>query len=119
MTTPTTLLRDASLAGLVLAMGGLWVSWEFGGAVAAGAIGALLNMFLLARSVKAMGTAAFLPRLLVAHVGGVAVMLALIARLDALPVMIGLCAAVLGLAVRGFYSLASGAGLPKPPQEHA
>jgi hypothetical protein len=111
MTPPTILLRDACLAGLVLALGGLFRSWEFGGAVAAGALGALLNMFLLTRSVKAMGTAAFLPRLLVAHVGGIAIMLALIARLDPLPVLIGLCAAILGLAGRGF------AGLVRPAAE--
>ncbi|MFZ5475494.1 MAG: hypothetical protein ACOZNI_01860 [Myxococcota bacterium] len=105
MTTPTILLRDACLAGLVLAGAGTLRSAEFGGQVAAGALGAVLNMALLVWTVRAMGSPSFLLRLLLAHVGGAAMLIALVASLDVVPVFVGFCAALLALAVRGFAGL--------------
>lgn len=105
MINPPTLLRDTAIASLLLA--GLGTIWgrEFAGTVAAGALGGLLGLGLLARAVAVLGQPAFVVRLLVQHVvaGGLVILLA--SKLPVVPVLIGYCAVLPALAFHAFAGL--------------
>lgn len=115
MLPPTTILRDAAIAGLVLSLGSVFVGAEFAGAVAAGALGSLVNLGLLMRLVGGASPGAgalFVARLFLKHVAGAILLLVLVANLPAAPVFIGFCSVMLGLAVRAALTLAGLASVP-------
>ena len=107
MMTPATLLRDAAVAGLALTAAGYTVDPAFAGSVAAGALGALLNLWMLSRVVRAAtaGAAIFAGRLALKQFVGLAILGGLVARLPVVPVLIGFCSVLLSLAVRAVVGL--------------
>ncbi|MDP2317700.1 MAG: hypothetical protein Q8P41_32740 [Pseudomonadota bacterium] len=115
-TTPSTILRDTAIAGLLVSLlGGLW-GGEFAGAVAAGAIAGLINLALLVRLVRGVVPEAgglFLARLLLKHLAGAALLLVLVANLPAAPVFIGFCSVLLALSARALFG--AGAAAPSTP----
>lgn len=117
MLTPATILRDAVLAGLLLSLAGLSRGFEVGAAVAAGALGSLVNLFLMWRAIRAAGTAApgfVLGRIFVKTLAGAVLLLVLLATLPAGPVIVGFCSVLLGLAARACVLLVSGAPSSTP-----
>ena len=105
---------DASVAGLLLSAG----AWVFGGqevagAVAAGALGSLVNLWAMQRAISGAGqvpNALIMARLVGKMAFGGIVLYALCRTLPVAPVLGGFCAVMLALGVRGF------AGLAAPPQ---
>jgi len=116
MITPATILRDTCLAGLALTIGGMIRDPAFGATVAAGALGAIVNLWLLMRLVGRMaeGGAGFAARLVFKQVAGLVILGGLVAKLPAGPVLIGFCSVLLALTVRAFVGLVRGAPAPTP-----
>ena len=115
MMTPTTILRDSAIAGLLLSLLGSLGGVEFAGAVAAGALGSLVNLGLLVRLVTGAApemAGLFLARLLLKHLAGLAVLFVLVANLPAAPVLLGFCSVLLALAVRAFAALGAASTTP-------
>jgi hypothetical protein len=120
MIPPATILRDACLAGLVLTIGGLVADPAFGGAVAAGALGAIVNLGLLVRLVTSAGTnsGVFLARLALKQLAGIAILAVLAAKLPVAPVLLGFCAVILALSVRAVFGVLRPVPFSPPPLEH-
>lgn len=106
MTTPATILRDAAIAGLALSLlGALLGGGEWGGGVAAGALGSLVNLFLLWRAVSGAGVQSdgyVLGRIAFKTGTGVLILVVLVANLPAAPVLLGFCSVIFGLSARAF-----------------
>jgi hypothetical protein len=120
MTTPATILRDSCVVGLALTLVGLAKDPAFGGAVAAGALGAIVNLGLLVRLVLAaptMGAGLFAGRLVLKQLVGLVILAGLVAKLPAAPVLIGFCAVLLALAARAGVGLARGLDGQRSPLE--
>ncbi len=103
MTTPATILRDAAIAGLVLSLVACLRGMEVGGAVAAGALGSLVNLFLLWRAVSGAGVAPdgfVLARIGFKTVVGALILVVLIANFPVGPVLLGFCSVLFGLSGR-------------------
>lgn len=116
--TPATILRDSAIAGLLLSLGGLAWDVETAGAVAAGALGSLLNLFLMWRAVQSASAgvgAVFLARLLFKTAAGALILLVLVAKLPVAPVLVGFCSVMLGLSMRVFTP--AGAAHLSPPEQ--
>lgn len=110
-----TILRDAAIAGLLLSLVSLFAGVEFAGAVAAGALGSLINLGLLMRLVSGASPEAgalFLARLFLKHVAGVILLLVLVSNLPAAPVFLGFCSVMLALAVRATLTVAGLVSVP-------
>ncbi|MDP2305217.1 MAG: hypothetical protein Q8P18_04240 [Pseudomonadota bacterium] len=115
MLPPSTILRDAAIAGLLLSLAGTFAGAEFAGAVAAGALGSLVNLGLLIRLVAGASPEAgalFVARLFLKQIAGAVLLLLLVANLPAAPVFIGFCSVLLALAVRAALTLAGWASVP-------
>ncbi len=107
MMTPATLLRDATVAGLALTAAGYAVNPAFAGSVAAGALGALLNLWFLSRVVRAAtaGPTVFASRLALKQFVGLAILGGLVATLPIAPVLVGFCSVLLALSMRAVVGL--------------
>lgn len=118
MTTPMTILRDASVAGLLLSAGaGFFGGMETAGAVAAGALASLANLWAMHRAIAAAGqvpNAMIQIRLVGKLVFGAILLYALCRTLPVAPVLGGFCSVMLALAVRGFAGLAAPSHTPEP-----
>ena len=99
-TTPSLLLRDACLTGLVLAVLGCLHGWAFGAAVGAGAAAAALNVWLLLLVTRERNPGRMVLRLGVQNVAAALVLCSLVATLSALPVLLGFVGAILVLPIR-------------------
>lgn len=117
MTPPLTILRDAAVAGLLLSAGAwVWGGMEMAGAVAAGALGSLANLWAMHRAIAGAGqvpNGLVMIRLLGKLVFGAVILYALCRTLPVAPVLGGFCSVMLALGVRGF----AGLGAPSPTPE--
>jgi hypothetical protein len=119
MMTPATILRDSAIAGLVLSLLGGLGGVAFAGAVAAGALGSIVNLALLVRLVSGAVpelSGLFLARLLLKHLAGAVLLFALVANLPAAPVLIGFCSVLLALAARALLALVGNPAATSTPE---
>lgn len=109
MTPIPQILRDSLYASIVLIAVGAALGDGF--AVGAGAVGGLLNLVLLARSVQRMIQGGSLLPLLAKHALGLVILFVLLRLFEVVPVLVGFCAPILALGARGALGLAR----PVPP----